>query len=216
MWHTLYMYYIIFSFLNYILSPSISHVRISRMLFHRKSMWELDAEMLLFTLYDTHVPVFSIICLATLSPSAIDRSRGAYTHCELRLLIHGCTGCGHVDIYEHTLARIYARIRERSRKDESTSFARVPTCILVFPRCYANERASRSSKMAILGRTSSLLRQRFDRTEIEDVSLDVEGKRDSLSLYDFYIKIQQLDHLGSPWQKSFPSEILFSESKKLV
>jgi len=62
--------------------------------------------------------------------------------------------------------------------------------------------------MAILGRTSSLLRQRFDRTEIEDASLDVEGKRDSLSLYDFYIKIQQLDHLGSPWQKSFPKFFL--------
>lgn len=76
-----------------------------------------------------------------------------------------------------------ARTRERSRKDESTSFARVPTCISLFPRCYANERASRSSKTAILGRTSSSQRQRFElRLKSKMFPLDMEGKRDPLSL----------------------------------
>lgn len=153
---------------------------------------------------------------ATLSPLAIDRSISRRVHA-LRIAIahtrmYGMRAC------RHTCAHAYTRMcmRERSRKDEEHEFrAHTYTCISVFPRCYANERASRSSKTAILGRTSSSLRQRFDRTEIEDASL--EGKRDSLSLYKLYIKIQQLVHLSSPWQKSLsPLEILFGKSKELV
>lgn len=79
-------------------------------------------EELLFTLCEARVSTFSIICLATLSPLTIDRSRDMHTHRRSQLLIHGCTRCEHVDIRAQ---HAYTHVREKSRKDESMSFARV-------------------------------------------------------------------------------------------
>lgn len=73
-----------------------------------KIVWENvpGVKALLFTLYDVHVPTFSIICLATLSPSAIDRSRDAYTH---RREIVARRDCSYTDVRDAGTS-IYTRV----------------------------------------------------------------------------------------------------------
>lgn len=120
---------------------------------------ELGRETLLFTLLCTTTRLSAFCNLLRDAISVGDRSISRRVHAPriAHTRMCGTRAC------RHTRTRVRA---ERSRKDESTSFARVPTYISVFPRCYANERAS---KTAILGQTSSS--RRLERTEIEDVTV---------------------------------------------
>lgn len=91
-----------------------------------------------------------------------DRSISRRVHAPRIAIAHtrmyGMRVCRHTRACACTHTRAYARGAARMRARVSRAY--VPTCISVFPRCYANERASRSS--TILGRTSSSQRQRFE------------------------------------------------------
>lgn len=111
-WHTI--YYIIFPFPNYILSPRSlvrgSHTRSSCT--YAKKAGTRRGGTIIYIARHARLGVFYNLPRDAISIGDRSISYGAYTHRGSRLLIHGCAGCGHVDIHARARTRTRACTRE--------------------------------------------------------------------------------------------------------